>query len=73
MKRPVMPGNLARDIRKGRALRSAGTTDDRSAAGAGGLLPGWKEATSPDGKTYYFNADTQESVPPALVPGPLGY
>ena len=54
MKR-ALPGDLSRDIRRGRALRSGGRTDDRSGAGAGGLAPGWKETTAPDGRTYYFN------------------
>ena len=54
MKR-ALPADLSRDIRRGRALRSGGRTDDRSGAGAGGLAPGWKETTAPDGRTYYFN------------------
>ena len=59
--RPNLPSALQRDIRKGMALRSRGASNDRSAATAGGLLPGWKEATAADGKTYYFNAESGET------------
>ena len=59
--RPALPGSLQRDIRRGKTLRSRGRTDDRSGAGSGGLLPGWKEATAPDGKKYYFNAESGET------------
>ena len=71
MKR-ALPGDLSRDIRRGRALRSGGRTDDRSGAGAGGLAPGWKETTAPDGRTYYFNdkGETSWEKPPGF--GPVG-
>ena len=67
MKR-ALPGDLSRDIRRGRALRSGGRTDDRSGAGAGGLAPGWKETTAPDGRTYYFNDKGETSWEKPVAP-----
>ena len=61
MKRPQLPKALARDIRQGASLKNRGASNDRSAVGSGGLLPGWQEATAPDGKTYYYNAESGET------------
>ena len=56
--RMALPSALSRDIRKGKALKTA-KTHDRS--GPGGLPAGWQEATAPDGRTYYFNTMTKET------------
>ncbi|KAL1496783.1 hypothetical protein AB1Y20_014371 [Prymnesium parvum] len=60
MKKPINP-SLAADIRRGRALRSRGGTNDRSSASAAGLPDGWQEATTADGKPYYFSNQGETS------------
>ena len=58
MKRPKLPGAVQREIRQGRALKpSAHHANDSN----NGLLPGWKEAKAPDGRTYYFKPETGET------------
>ena len=47
------PADLSRDIRRGRALRSGGHTDDRRRRGRAGA--GVEGDNGPDGRTYYFN------------------
>ena len=58
MGRPRLPGVLQRDIRNSKPLRPT-RSSDRSASH--GLLPGWKEAKAPDGRTYYFHAESGET------------
>ena len=58
--RPRLPGAVQRDIRNGRPLKQR-HPGERNSGRPTGLLPGWKEAQAPDGKTYYFNASTGET------------
>lgn len=49
----------SRDLaRSGRDLVNAGLS---GSGGDEGLLPGWAAATSADGKTYYYNQESQET------------
>jgi len=57
MKRPALPKGLQRDIRIGRMLRAtAGPAKQQQ----NGLLTGWAEAKAPDGKTYFYHAESGE-------------
>ena len=75
LKRPLTT-QLAADIRKGRTLRSRGPVSDRSSSAVAALPEGWNEATAPDGKTYYFNAEGKtrwdRPAPPAGQASPRG-
>ena len=59
--RPKLPNMVQRDIRNGKALRPTRTGPERSGGKPSGLLPGWKEAKAPDGRTYYYHAASQKT------------